>query len=172
MNENFKESSCFNLDTNCMLTEADVLTSTLFLFLTLSVPIPLLHHCSHLPSQVHHYHCHLFRYAILAPKAIPAGFMDGRKACELLLESMALEANEYRLGHSKVFFRAGVLGRLEDMRDQKLGQVLTQLQAFARGYIMRKDYRKLLDQRYEMRFQNGHFYTKTVSLSLSGLMCT
>ncbi len=79
--------------------------------------------------------------------------MDGRKACELLLESMTLEPNEYRLGHSKVFFRAGVLGRLEDTRDERLGKVLTQLQAFARGYIMRKNYRKLLDQRSDLRSQ-------------------
>ena len=42
------------------------------------------------------------RYAILAPKAIPAGFMDGRKACELLLAALQLETNEYRLGNSKV----------------------------------------------------------------------
>lgn len=86
----------------------------------------------------------------MAPKAIPAGFMDGRKACELLLSDINLEANEYRLGQSKVFFRAGVLGHLEDLRDEKLGQVLTQLQAFSRGYIMRKTYRKLLDQRSEV----------------------
>lgn len=85
---------------------------------------------------------------ILAPKSIPAGFMDGRKACELLLSALQLEANEYRLGNSKVFFRAGVLGRLEDMRDERLAIVLTQLQAFARGFLMRKQYRKLLDQRY------------------------
>lgn len=91
---------------------------------------------------------HTFRYAILAPKAIPAGFMDGRKACELLLSAVALETSEYRLGHSKVFFRAGVLGNLEDMRDERLGKVLTQLQAYCRGYAMRKTYRKLLDQRY------------------------
>ncbi len=89
-----------------------------------------------------------FRYAILAPKAIPAGFMDGRKACELLLSAVEdLEQSEYRLGHSKVFFKAGVLGRLEDMRDEKLSAVLTQLQAYARGFCMRKAYRKLLDQR-------------------------
>lgn len=74
--------------------------------------------------------------------------MDGRKACELLLSSMPLEASEYRLGQSKVFFKAGVLGHLEDLRDERLGEVLTQLQAFSRGYIMRKTYRKLLDQRY------------------------
>ena len=85
---------------------------------------------------------------ILAPKSIPAGFMDGRKAAELLLGALQLEASEYRLGNSKVFFRAGVLGRLEDMRDERLGIVLTQFQAYARGYLMRKFYRKLIDQRY------------------------
>ena len=88
-----------------------------------------------------------FRYAILAPKAIPAGFMDGRKAVELLLEALQLETNEYRLGHSKVFFRAGVLGRLEDMRDERLAKIITQFQAFLRGFMMRRLYRKLQDQR-------------------------
>ena len=28
--------------------------------------------------------------------------MDGRKACELLIEALQLETNEYRLGNSKV----------------------------------------------------------------------
>lgn len=44
----------------------------------------------------------LCRYTILAPTAIPAGFMDGRKAAELLIGALQLETNEYRLGHSKV----------------------------------------------------------------------
>lgn len=89
----------------------------------------------------------LFRYAILAPKAIPAGFMDGRKAVELLLEALQLETSEYRLGYSKVFFRAGVLGRLEDLRDERLAKIITQFQAFLRGFMMRRLYRKLQDQR-------------------------
>ena len=89
----------------------------------------------------------IFRYAILAPKAIPAGFMDGRKAVELLLEALQLENSEYRLGHSKVFFRAGVLGRLEDLRDERLAKIITQFQAFLRGFMMRRLYRKLQDQR-------------------------
>ena len=84
---------------------------------------------------------------ILAPKSIPAGFMDGRKAAELLLDALQLESSEYRLGNSKVFFRAGVLGRLEEMRDERLALVLTQFQAFTRGFLMRKFYRKLIDQR-------------------------
>ncbi|XP_065826219.1 myosin heavy chain, striated muscle-like [Oscarella lobularis] len=87
------------------------------------------------------------RYAILAPTAIPAGFMDGRKAADLLIQELQLEANEFRIGKSKVFFRAGVLGRLEDLRDEKLGRVLTQFQAFCRGFLMRRQYKKLLDQR-------------------------
>ena len=90
----------------------------------------------------------VFRYAILAPKAIPAGFMDGRKASEKLLEALQLDSSEYRLGHSKVFFRAGVLGGLEDLRDERLALVLGQFQAFCRGYIMRKKYRKLQEQRH------------------------
>lgn len=47
----------------------------------------------------------------------------------------------------QVFFRAGVLGRLEDMRDERLAKILTQFQSYCRGYIMRKQYKKLQDQR-------------------------
>ena len=43
----------------------------------------------------------LCRYAILAPKAIPPGFLDGRKATEKLLAALQLDSSEYRLGHSK-----------------------------------------------------------------------
>lgn len=40
-----------------------------------------------------------------------------------------------------------MLGRLEDMRDVQMGIVLTAFQCRCRGYLMRKMYRKLLDQR-------------------------
>ena len=73
--------------------------------------------------------------------------MDSRKAAELLINALQLETNEFRVGKSKVFFRAGVLGRLEDLRDEKLGKVITQFQAYCRGFLMRKYFRKLLDQR-------------------------
>ena len=89
----------------------------------------------------------LIRYAILAPKAIPPGFMDGRKATEKLIDALQLDQSEFRLGHSKVFFRAGVLGRLEDLRDERLSLVFGQFQVFCRGFIMRRKYRKLQEQR-------------------------
>eukprot|EP00121_Abeoforma_whisleri_P012612 Awhi_evm1s11642 len=68
------------------------------------------------------------RYEILCPGVIPKGFMDGRKACELMLEalgkSMELKAEVYRIGSSKIFFRTGVLGQLEEARDEKLSDVI------------------------------------------------
>lgn len=74
--------------------------------------------------------------------------MDGKKACEKLLAAMQLEENEYRIGNTKVFFRAGVLGQLEDLRDERLAKIISMFQAYCKGYLMRKEYRKMCDQRY------------------------
>ena len=45
---------------------------------------------------------YIHRYAILAPQAIPEGFMDGRKVSESLILALELDKNEYRIGNSKV----------------------------------------------------------------------
>uniref|UniRef100_A0A4W3JKP1 Myosin-7-like n=1 Tax=Callorhinchus milii TaxID=7868 RepID=A0A4W3JKP1_CALMI len=60
------------------------------------------------------------RYYILNPNVIPKGFVDNKKASDLLLGTLGLDDNEYKIGHTKVFFRAGVLAKLEDMRDDRL----------------------------------------------------
>uniref|UniRef100_A0A672ZIZ5 Myosin-7B n=1 Tax=Sphaeramia orbicularis TaxID=375764 RepID=A0A672ZIZ5_9TELE len=78
------------------------------------------------------------RYRILNPHAIPDDkFVDSRKAAEKLLASLDIDHNQYRFGHTKVFFKAGLLGHLEELRDERLAKVLTLLQAAARGKIMR-----------------------------------
>lgn len=87
------------------------------------------------------------RYSILAPNAIPAGFVDGKIATEKVLGALTLDANEYRLGHTKVFFKAGVLGQLEDMRDERLSRIIALFQAHIRAYLMRRNYKKLQEQR-------------------------
>ena len=46
--------------------------------------------------------------------------MDGKKACEKMIEILELDQNLYRIGQSKIFFRAGVLAHLEEERDLKL----------------------------------------------------
>jgi len=86
------------------------------------------------------------RYSILAPNAIPAGFVDGKVASEKVLAALDIGDN-YRIGHTKVFFKAGVLGQLEEMRDERLSKILANFQARIRAYLIRKNYSKLQDQR-------------------------
>lgn len=86
------------------------------------------------------------RYELLTPNVIPKGFMDGRKACQKMLEVLELDTNSYRIGQSKIFFRAGVLAHLEEERDLKLTEIITIFQAFCRGNIARKHYNKRVQQ--------------------------
>ncbi|XP_046351162.1 myosin heavy chain, striated muscle-like isoform X8 [Haliotis rufescens] len=87
------------------------------------------------------------RYSILAPNAIPQGFADGKVCTAKILEALQMDTNEYRCGLTKVFFKAGVLGYLEDLRDERLSAIISMFQAHIRGYLMRKAYKKLQDQR-------------------------
>ncbi|XP_065820913.1 myosin heavy chain, fast skeletal muscle-like [Labrus bergylta] len=88
------------------------------------------------------------RYRILNASAIPEGqFIDGKKASEKLLGSIDLDHTQYRFGSTKVFFKAGLLGTLEELRDEKLVSLVTQTQALCRGYVMRKEYNNLIVQK-------------------------
>eukprot|EP00064_Thunnus_orientalis_P005906 superscaffoldBa00000596_g5920 len=88
------------------------------------------------------------RYRILNPHAIPDDkFVDSRKAAEKLLGSLDIDHNQYRFGHTKVFFKAGLLGQLEELRDERLAKILTLLQAVARGKIMRMELQKMMERR-------------------------
>ncbi|GFY55713.1 myosin heavy chain, muscle [Trichonephila inaurata madagascariensis] len=87
------------------------------------------------------------RYTILAPNSLPNGFIDAKAATEKLCEAIKLESTDFRLGLTKVFFRAGVLGRLEEMRDERLAKIITWLQAWIRWYECKKEFKKLQEQR-------------------------
>ncbi|XP_075438928.1 myosin-1B-like, partial [Ascaphus truei] len=88
------------------------------------------------------------RYKILNASAIPEGqFIDSKKASEKLLGSIDIDHTQYRFGHTKVFFKAGLLGTLEEMRDDRLAHVITRTQARCRGYLMRVEFKKMMDRR-------------------------
>ncbi|XP_071860535.1 myosin heavy chain isoform X15 [Bombus fervidus] len=87
------------------------------------------------------------RYKILAPQAVTKLGADPKKAAEAILEASGLDPDQYRLGHTKVFFRAGVLGQMEELRDERLSKIVSWMQAYIRGYLSRKEYKKLQDQR-------------------------
>ncbi|KAJ3017967.1 UNVERIFIED_CONTAM: hypothetical protein HDU68_011389 [Siphonaria sp. JEL0065] len=100
------------------------------------------------------------RYELLSPGVIPKGFMDGKSGAQLLLESLALDRNQYRIGNSKVFFRNGVLADLEERRDEKLEKIVIKIQAIARGYIARRQFKKRLDRFRAIRIiqKNARIY--------------
>ncbi|XP_073347190.1 myosin-7-like [Pagrus major] len=88
------------------------------------------------------------RYRILNPAAIPEGqFIDSRKGAEKLLGSLDIDHNQYKFGHTKVFFKAGLLGLLEEMRDERLSKIITSIQARSRGLLSRIEYQKMVERR-------------------------
>uniref|UniRef100_A0A3P8TIV7 Myosin-9 n=1 Tax=Amphiprion percula TaxID=161767 RepID=A0A3P8TIV7_AMPPE len=91
------------------------------------------------------------RYEILTPNAIPKGFMDGKQACVLMIKGLELDPNLYRIGQSKVFFRAGVLAQLEEERDMKITDIIISFQAWCRGYVARKAFAKRQQQLTAMK---------------------
>merc|ERR1719357_2057889 len=86
------------------------------------------------------------RYELLTPNVIPKGFMDGKKACEKMIVALDLDPNLYRIGQSKIFFRAGVLAHLEKERDVRITDLVVNFQAFCRGLLARRNYQKRVQQ--------------------------
>ncbi|KAJ2726143.1 class II myosin [Coemansia sp. Benny D115] len=92
------------------------------------------------------------RYEILAPNTIPRQvFVDSKQAASLLLSAFKMDPAKYRLGHTKVFFRAGVLAELEEIRDIELSKIITQFQAVARGALSRSRFRRRIEQARAIR---------------------
>uniref|UniRef100_A0A8C2L2A8 Myosin heavy chain 7 n=1 Tax=Cyprinus carpio TaxID=7962 RepID=A0A8C2L2A8_CYPCA len=88
------------------------------------------------------------RYRILNPAAIPEGqFIDSRKGAEKLLSSLDIDHNQYKFGHTKVFFKAGLLGQLEEMRDDRLSLIISGIQARSRGLLARVEFQKIVERR-------------------------
>ncbi|XP_012156861.1 myosin heavy chain, muscle isoform X12 [Ceratitis capitata] len=90
------------------------------------------------------------RYMILAP-AIMVAEKQPKNAAAKCLESVGLDPDMYRIGHTKVFFRAGVLGQMEEFRDERLGKIMSWMQGWARGYLARRNFKKLQEQRLALK---------------------
>jgi len=87
------------------------------------------------------------RYNILAAKAVAKAKNNKSAASAVLDYAVKLDPEKFRLGHTKVFFRAGILGFMEECREDKIASVISWLQAGARGKASRMDYKQLADQR-------------------------
>ncbi|XP_062706915.1 myosin heavy chain, muscle isoform X6 [Aedes albopictus] len=86
------------------------------------------------------------RYLILAPAAMMAE-KEGKNAAQKCFDAIGLDPESYRIGHTKVFFRAGVLGQMEEFRDERLSKIMSWMQSWCRGYLARKEFKKMQEQR-------------------------
>lgn len=83
------------------------------------------------------------RYEVLC-RNMPKGYIDGQTAAQLILERLDLDKALYRVGLTKVFFRAGVLAELEEQRDALIREIMSRFQSVARGFTQRRSANKRL----------------------------
>uniref|UniRef100_A0A183FJV6 Myosin-3 n=1 Tax=Heligmosomoides polygyrus TaxID=6339 RepID=A0A183FJV6_HELPZ len=90
------------------------------------------------------------RYAILAAKEAKSS--DDKKKCadavmHRLVDEGTVTEEMFRIGLTKVFFKAGVLAHLEDLRDEKLAVIMTSFQAQIRWYLGLAERKRRTEQR-------------------------
>ena len=90
------------------------------------------------------------RYAILASAEIHSS-EDNKTSVYAFMDKINFPREKYRLGHTKVFFRAAALAALEEQRDDVVLKLVRWMQGICNGYIKRnfvfqhkKDQRELI----------------------------
>ena len=87
------------------------------------------------------------RFIIIRPKEVHACGSDLKTATKLILESIADANDRWRLGHTKVFFRAGTIGIIEEVREECIKNILNYIQGICRGYLSRIQFKKEIFKR-------------------------
>jgi len=89
------------------------------------------------------------RYQILGAEEI-ATAKDNKTGVYALMDKISFDREKYRLGHTKVFFRAGALAKLEEARDEIVIKLVRWLQAECfktlrlRVFAVKRDQRELM----------------------------
>ena len=96
------------------------------------------------------------RYQILGAAAI-ANAKDNKTGVYALMDGINFDREKYRLGHTKVFFRAGALAKLEEARDEIVIKLIRWLQGACYGVLKRKVYATKRDQRELMKVIQRNF---------------
>lgn len=77
------------------------------------------------------------RYEVLCEN-MPKGYLGGQEIAKIMLDRLKMDAAMYRVGLTKVFFRAGVLAELEEKRDALIRDIMSRFQSVARGFMRRR----------------------------------
>merc|ERR1711884_877795 len=96
------------------------------------------------------------RYQILGAAEI-ANASDNKTGAYGLLDKIEFSREKYRLGHTKVFFRAGALAALEEARDEIVLKLVRWMQGNCYGYIRRQVFQIKHDQRELIKVAQRNF---------------
>merc|ERR1719266_589672 len=96
------------------------------------------------------------RYQILGAAEI-ANAKDNKEGAYALLDKISFSRERYRLGHTKVFFRAGALAGLEEARDEIVLKLVRWMQGQCLGKIRRSVYQQKADQKELMKVIQRNF---------------
>lgn len=80
---------------------------------------------------------------LIPPHTRPTKDMSEKQAVLQIIDNLDVDKLNYRIGLSRVFFRAGALNRLESSRDDRVTGRILAFQAYCRGYLARKRLAKL-----------------------------
>merc|ERR1719402_1031664 len=86
-----------------------------------------------------------------------AGASDNKTGVYALMDKIEFPRERYRLGHTKVFFRAGALAALEEARDNIVLKLVRWMQAECYMHFKLKTYTKKKDQRELMKVIQRNF---------------
>lgn len=75
------------------------------------------------------------RYSVL--DTVDVFTKNAKSNCELILKHIKLDADSFRLGITKIFFKNGILGHLEELRDLSIKRKMTSFQSIVRGQLAR-----------------------------------
>lgn len=84
------------------------------------------------------------RYELLAPDVVPPGYMDGRVVCQKIADALDLDRSVFKIGLTKIFFKAGVLADMEERRDAVVADLFTRFAAAGRRVLTTRVVQKRL----------------------------
>ncbi|TVY73283.1 Myosin type-2 heavy chain [Lachnellula suecica] len=96
------------------------------------------------------------RYEVLC-RNMPKGYLEGQTAASIMLDKLGLDKSLFRVGLTKVFFRAGVLAELEEQRDALIREIMSRFQSIARGFTQRRIAHKRLYRAEATRIVQRNF---------------
>ena len=75
-------------------------------------------------------------------KVFPNDYHKAPDIVKLHCDAHELERTQFKIGRSKIFFRTGILAKLETRRNKKLNILLSSFQARCKGFLQRKKFEK------------------------------